>query len=133
MFDPWRWLSEQGVTVDYRPLPPDTLGEWWPDHHTVVIDPTLTARQERCTVAHEAGHVALNHTGCGEHDETAADEWAAARLLTDEMFAGAERLYGRDPAAMGEELDLMPWVIRAYRRLLERRRWDRYFTEDLIA
>lgn len=120
-FDPWCWATNAGLVIHHDALPAGRRGEYWPDRHTIVLSPMLTAIQEYCTLSHECGHHALGHAA-GYHgpQERAADEWAANQLVSLVEYQLTEALYGRNPAAQAEELGVTPWVIRAYRRMLKR-------------
>lgn len=133
-FDPWGWAEEYRIQIEYRQMPPRRWGSWYPAQGLIVLRPGLSVRQERWVLTHELGHAWLDHQGCLPGQERAADWWAADRLVSRDAYAAAESLYGRDLAAIAEELDVPPRAVRAWREVEQERRWSAYFDgEDLIA
>lgn len=133
-FDPYQFLRQVGVRVEHGHLSPTTFGEWWPEQQLIVMDSRLSRRQEYSTLAHECGHVALGHTECTDATQEAADRWAAQQLIDPHAYRRAERLYPQNWAMIAEELDVMEWVVRCWRRDETNRQWAAYFQgEDQIA
>lgn len=62
---------------------------WFPHRSLILVDSRVRRLVQRCSVAHELGHVVLGHgSSCGDdfydyRAELAADEWAARLLLDD--------------------------------------------------
>lgn len=62
---------------------------WFPHRSLILVDSRVRRLVQRCSVAHELGHVMLGHgASCGDEffdyrAELAADEWAARLLLDD--------------------------------------------------
>lgn len=76
------WTSNQEVLRGRR-------ARWFPTRNAIAIDNRMRRLKARCSLAHELGHVVLDHA-CGSDDslfdyrqELAADEFAARLLLHD--------------------------------------------------
>jgi hypothetical protein len=87
---------------------------------TIYIADNLTPTQYRCVLAHEASHA--KHRDRGGHvdryTEQRADMEAARMLISQADYVTAEILYGSDECAIARELNVMPWVIKAYKQWL---------------
>lgn len=97
-------------------------GVYEDERRTITLSTGLTARQARCTLAHELGHAWHGHRWQGDphHDadrERLADEHAAVLLVDPALYARAEGLVGPHPGAIARELDVSPGVVRAWQRL----------------
>ena len=75
---------------------------------TIYIADNLTPTQYRCVLAHEVSHA--------KHQR--ADVEAARMLISQADYVTAEILYGNDECAIARELNVMPWIIRAYKNWL---------------
>ena len=87
---------------------------------TIYRADNLTPTQYRCVLAHEVSHA--KHRDRGGHvdryTEQRADMEAARMLISQADYVTAEILYGNDECAIARELNVMPWVIRAYKNWL---------------
>lgn len=87
---------------------------------TIYIADNLTTTQYRCVLAHEVSHA--KHRDRGGHvdryTEQRADMEAARMLISQADYVTAEILYGNDECAIARELNVMPWIIRAYKNWL---------------
>lgn len=87
---------------------------------TIYIADNLTPTQYRCVLAHEVSHA--KHQDKGGHSdrytEQRADVEAARMLISQADYVTAEILYGNDECAIARELNVMPWIIRAYKNWL---------------
>lgn len=103
------WTLDQQVLKGRR-------ARWFPSKRTIAIDASLRRLRARCSLAHELGHVVLNHTvPCGNEFfdrrvEAEADEFAA-RLLLDDVDELAHELattvtHGHAAANLRVTLDL---------------------------
>lgn len=83
------WTEDQEVLEGRR-------ARWFPGHRVIVIDSRLKRLKARCSLAHELGHVVLEHpTPCGSEFfdnrvEVEADQFAARLLLPDLDLLGIE-------------------------------------------
>ncbi|GAA4762252.1 ImmA/IrrE family metallo-endopeptidase [Microbacterium gilvum] len=101
------------------------LGGYRPGENRIRIRPGLFRRDARGVLAHELGHVVLEHrpTQLGllrKRQELAADEWAACYLIDRDRYAEVERLRDGHLASMAFDLDVVPELVRAYQRRLLR-------------
>lgn len=76
----------------------------------------------RCTLAHELGHVALDHdpaaTGWWKiRQEKAADQWAARALITPAEYAAAERDHGPHTGGLAAALGVTVHLVEVFRTL----------------
>jgi hypothetical protein len=111
-WSPWRHLRQRhpGVRVKETELPCGVLG--CIDHYQKIIwlDSRLLSREQRATLAHEIGHLELDHFMHGKWisaPEWKVDRWAARRLIP---FVDLLRAFqwSDDLEEMAEEL----WVDR---------------------
>jgi Zn-dependent peptidase ImmA (M78 family) len=100
---------------------------WFPDHRVIAIDSRLRRLISRCSLAHELGHVVLEHpTPCGNEFfdrrvEEEADEFAA-RLLLDDLDELACELattcgHGHAAANLRVTLDMLDTRLRTLTEL----------------
>jgi Zn-dependent peptidase ImmA (M78 family) len=120
---------------------PDTLrgarGRWFPDSRVIAIDSRVRRLISRCSLAHELGHVVLEHpTPCGNdffdrRVEEEADEFAA-RLLLDDLDELARELattchHGHAAANLRVTLDMLETRLKTLtdleRRHISKRVW----------
>lgn len=111
--------ARYGAVRDAR-LSGGLQGAWCARYGLILIDDRLADVQRRCVLAHEISHARHGDSGC------TADRWverranmeASAMLVNPVEYAFAEQLYEGDVALMARELDVMPWVVDAYRERL---------------
>ena len=103
-----------------RPLPSGYEGFYAPGLDLIVLDSRLTDVQRRCVLAHEISHARHRDAGCrcDRWAERRADIEAAAMLISPLEFAYAETVYDGNLYGMARELDVLPWVVDAYRERL---------------
>ena len=112
-------LCERDITVHYKPLKNNLAGAYSASQNTVYIDTSLSACEERCTLAHEYVHAVRGHTGAQpDYVEARVDEEAARLLIDVEEYRQAERVYGSHPNVLAEELDVTPRYVIAFQRTL---------------
>ena len=108
-----------GVHVVFVPFP--LAGSYYLGEGLIVIDSRLPVGAQRAMLAHEYVHAILGHDGPQEaRIEARVDRQAARLLVSPAEYMLAERLYGCDVAAIGEELGVPVWVVGAYREALAR-------------
>lgn len=93
-------------------------GEYRHSAGLIILNPRLTAVQQRCTLAHELGHAHFGDTITDERIERRADQWAARLLVSPAAYARAESITGGSSAALARELGLTRQIVLAYRAYL---------------
>lgn len=86
----------------------------------ILLDLRLCGLQRRCVLAHEISH-ARHADGAGHEDkwvERRANQEAALMLINPLEYAYAETIYGGNTVGIARELDVLPWVVDAYRERL---------------
>lgn len=62
--DPYQVLAaHEDITLLHRPLPPGEMGRWYPEQRVIVLSPTLTQAEARCTLMHELLHAVRDEAG----------------------------------------------------------------------
>lgn len=117
-----------GVRVRTAPTPGSLWGIYDHRHSLITMKPDLASAQYRSTLAHELGHAHFGHVGYSAKAERQADKWAAQQLLTIEQLAQAAGESSTELPALAAELDVLPWVIRAFVSTLSERE-----TQHLLA
>ena len=86
----------------------------------ILLDTRLRGVQLRCVLAHEISHARNMDAGChvDKWVERRADQEAALMLIDPVEYAYAETVYEGNIAGMARELNVLPWVITAYRERL---------------
>lgn len=109
----WARVAEQPLPVGYE-------GFYAPGLDLIVLDSRLTDVQRRCVLAHEISHARHRDAGChvDKWVERRADREAAMMLIDPMEYAYAEAVYEGNAAGMARELNVLPWVISAYRERL---------------
>ena len=112
-----------GVTITEHPAGPK--GHYTHQTRTISLRRGLLDREHRCTLAHELAHAIAGDepTGIGWADarmERAADITAARWLITPDVYAAAEALYGPHPGALARELGVTLHILTTWRELHER-------------
>lgn len=90
------------------------------DKHLILLDTRLRGVQLRCVLAHEISHARHMDAGCrvDKWAERRADQEAALMLINPMEYAYAEAVYEGNTIGMARELDVLPWVVEAYRMRL---------------
>ncbi|WP_051920496.1 ImmA/IrrE family metallo-endopeptidase [Bifidobacterium cuniculi] len=94
-------------------------GMWIPDDRMIILDNRLTDTERKCVLAHEVSHARHGDGGCQEDKwaERRADMEAAGMLIDPTHYAALETICD-NPVWLAHELDVMPWVIHAFRERL---------------
>lgn len=101
-------------------MPEGYQGAYDDEQEVIFIADDLTETQRRCVLAHEISHAKHHDKGChaDRYTEQRADMEAARMLISQADYVTAEILYGNDECAIARELNVMPWVIKAYKQWL---------------
>jgi Zn-dependent peptidase ImmA (M78 family) len=105
------------VTV---PMEHGVQGAYDADMGMILVSDRLSDVQRRCVLAHEISHARHHDRGCvgpGSSVERRADREAACLLVNPGEYAAAERVCD-NVWCLARELDVMPWIINAYRETL---------------
>lgn len=104
------WTADPNVLKGRR-------ARWFPRSRHIAIDSRLRRLKSRCSLAHELGHVVLEHpTACGtdffdNRVELEADHFAARLLLSDLQQLGTELAttcnHGHAAANLNVTLDML--------------------------
>ena len=80
----------------------------------------LTPTQYRCVLAHEISHAKHRDRGghADRYTEQRADIEAARMLISQVEYQTAENIYDGDETLMAKEMNVMPWIIQAYKQWL---------------
>ena len=90
------------------------------EKNLILLDTRLCGLQRLCVLAHEISH-ARHADGAGHEDkwvERRANQEAALMLIDPLEYAYAETIYEGNVMGMARELNVVPWVITAYRERL---------------
>lgn len=100
-------------------LPSDWQGAYDAEQDVILMADNLTPIQYSCVLAHEMSHAKHHDSGCHADKwvERRADIEAARMLIDPDEYASAERVCDNE-VWLARELEVMPWVIRAYREYL---------------
>lgn len=119
-YSPMRVLEQLEIPV-VRVHLRDTWGAWSPVHRKIVIAAGLSARQERCVLAHEAEHALADDMGCGVgldavhplalHQERRADIEAARKLISISDLAAVAQ-WADDIRLAAVELNVTERMLR---------------------
>ena len=95
-------------------------GAYLPQQGVILLDHRLSGVQRRCVLAHEISHARHMDAGCrvDKWVERRADQEAALMLIDPMEYAYAEAVYEGNVMGMARELNVLPWVITAYRERL---------------
>ena len=90
------------------------------DKHLILLDSRLCGVQLCCVLAHEISHARHMDAGCrvDKWVERRADQEAALMLIDPMEYAYAEAVYEGNVMGMARELNVLPWVITAFRERL---------------
>lgn len=95
------------------------------DTRTIRLQHGMLERLERCVCAHEIAHFIRGdrRTMFGyydDRDERRADEWAAHFLIDITEYRIAEAKYGTNLEYIGQELNVMDYIVEAFERTMDR-------------
>lgn len=104
---------------DDIPLAAGLQGGYDAGRNLIVVAGDLSPVQRRCVLAHEISHARHRDVGCkcSTATEKRADMEAARMLIDPVEYMTAERIYDNE-IQIAKELNVMPWVVRAYRMWL---------------
>lgn len=102
------------------PLSSNLEGGYDATSNRILISDRLTPIQRRCVLAHEISHARHRDVGCkcDSATERRADMEAARMLVNQLEYQSAEIIFDGDEYAIARELNVMPWIIRAYKQWL---------------
>lgn len=117
-------IARKWANVYELALPADLEGGYDAANNRILISDRLTPIQRRCVLAHEISHARHHDVGCkcDSATERRADMEAARMLVNQLEYQSAEIIFDGDECAIARELNVMPWVIRAYKKLAARQR-----------
>ena len=112
--------AERFCVLRERRLHGDVQGLYLRESNLILLDCDLTSEQRRCVLAHEISHARHLDEGCrmDRWSERRADREAAVMLVNPMEYACAEAVYEGNVMGMARELNVLPWVIAAYRERL---------------
>ena len=112
--------AERFCVLRERHLHGDVQGLYLREPNLILLDHGLTSEQRRCVLAHEISHARHLDEGCrvDKWAERRADQEAALMLIDPMEYAYAEAVYEGNVMGMARELNVLPWVITAYRERL---------------
>ena len=112
-----KWYAKRVVIT---PMQTGYQGLYDANTETIYMADDLTPTQYRCVLAHEVSHAKHRDRGghADRYTEQRADMEAARMLISQADYVTAEILYGNDEYAIARELNVMPWVIKAYKQWL---------------
>ena len=112
--------AERFCVLQERHLHGDVQGLYLREPNLILLDRDLTSEQRRCVLAHEISHARHMDAGCrvDKWVERRADQEAALMLIDPVEYAYAETVYEGNIAGMARELNVLPWVITAFRERL---------------
>lgn len=98
----------------------DTQGVYIRKKNLILLDTRLYGTQRRCVLAHEISHARHRDGGCqcDRWTERRANIEASAMLINPMEYAMAESIYEGNVMGIARELNVMPWVVQAYRERL---------------
>ncbi|MEQ2643429.1 ImmA/IrrE family metallo-endopeptidase [Bifidobacterium longum] len=102
------------------PLSSNLEGGYDATSNRILISDRLTPIQRRCVLAHEISHARHRDVGCkcDSATERRADMEAARMLVNQLEYQSAEIIFDGDEYAIARELNVMPWIFRAYKQWL---------------
>lgn len=89
-------------------------GLWFPDFNAISLLEGMGEINTRCTLAHELGHWAKGHCGCGGKEELQADRWAARLLISPLEFEVAAEQFDGHAGAIAEALGVTRHMVEVY-------------------
>lgn len=113
-------IARKWANVYELALPADLEGGYDAANNRILISDRLTPIQRRCVLAHEISHARHHDVGCkcDSATERRADMEAARMLVNQLEYQSAEIIFDGDECAIARELNVMPWIIRAYKNWL---------------
>lgn len=112
-----RWYAKRVIIT---PMQTGYQGLYAANTETIYIADDLTPTQYRCVLAHEISHAKHRDRGghADRYTEQRADIEAARMLISQVEYQTAENIYDGDETLMAKEMNVMPWIIQAYKQWL---------------
>lgn len=112
-----RWVER----VRVESLPEGFEGCYDVANDVIYLSDRLTSVQRRCVLAHEISHARHRDRGCNcdSFTERRADMEAANLLIDPLEYETAERIYEGNSCMMAVQLNVMPWIVNAYKARLD--------------
>lgn len=112
-----RWYAKRVIIT---PMQTGYQGLYDANTETIYIADDLTPTQYRCVLAHEISHAKHRDRGghADRYTEQRADIEAARMLISQVEYQTAENIYDGDETLMAKEMNVMPWIIQAYKQWL---------------
>ena len=116
MIDDLNTMASRVAKLIITRLPANLQGAYDPTHNLILMSDRLTPVQYSCVLAHEISHARHHDHGChtDKWTERRADIDAARLLINPDDYSAAEQICD-NPHWIAQELNLMPWVIQAWR------------------
>lgn len=113
-------IARKWAKVYELPLSSNLEGGYDATNNRILISDRLTPVQRRCVLAHEISHARHHDVGCkcNSATERRADMEAARMLVNQLEYQSAEIIFDGDEYAIARELNVMPWIIQAYKQWL---------------
>ncbi|TCF16241.1 hypothetical protein MCC10087_0904 [Bifidobacterium longum subsp. longum] len=113
-------IASKWANVYELALPADLEGGYDAANNRILISDRLTPIQRRCVLAHEISHAKHRDRGghADRYTEQRADIEAARMLISQVEYQTAENIYDGDETLMAKEMNVMPWIIQAYKQWL---------------
>lgn len=111
-------IARKWAKVYELPLSSNLEGGYDATNNRILISDRLTPVQRRCVLAHEISHARHHDVGCkcDSATERRADMEAARMLVNQLEYQSAEIIFDGDEYAIARELNVMPWIIQAYKQ-----------------
>lgn len=103
----------------FRPMPEGRWGAWSRKERTIYVHRHLPPIHSACTIFHELGHAAMDHTTTDRREELEADVWAARHLIRPSEWRSATTAY-EDLLTVADELQVLPRIAAVYAKHLAR-------------
>lgn len=112
--------AERLCRLDEARLHDGKQGVYIRSKNLILLDSRLCSVQRRCVLAHEISHARHLDEGCrvDKWVERRADREAAGMLIDPMEYAYAETVYEGNLVGMARELNVLPWIVDAYRERL---------------
>ena len=112
-----RWYAKRVIIT---PMQTGYQGLYDANTETIYIADDLTPTQYRCVLAHGISHAKHRDRGghADRYTEQRADIEAARMLISQVEYQTAENIYDGDEILMAKEMNVMPWIIQAYKQWL---------------
>lgn len=117
IYDPWRHADQLGLRVIEGDPGQGNRG-LWVGNGAIIIKPSLTTLQARCTLSHEIVHAQYDPPLIPHHlspkAEVRADRIAAQRLILPREYNQLVRIYPDNPTQLAYELGVTLKILETY-------------------